>query len=202
MIKNLIVILAILVVGVLLFSSGMFPNIKGVVLTQNTASQSPALLPPNESLIKLSSPVLAIPSTESSLATQAWTVFQNYLQFAKNHNLSGIRGLSHQISTTCNDTTKEKECFVLMDNVYSLASPLKLSDFNHIQSDEHQIIMYTDGPTVVMLYFVKESGSIKVLGMRFCFEDEKTVGTCVNTSSIKNDSNGNGWWDSVESLFY
>lgn len=147
-------------------------------------------------------PSLTVPGNEVILSAEAWAVFQNYLQFAKTHDLSGIRSLSHQISATCNDPAKEKECFALMDSVYSFASSYKLNDFNHIQADEHQIIMYTDGPTVAILYFTRNGDAIKVLGMRFCFEDENTIGTCVKTDSIKNDSNGNGWWDSVESLFY
>ncbi|MDO8569272.1 MAG: hypothetical protein Q7R89_00565 [bacterium] len=133
---------------------------------------------------------------------EAWTTFQNYLEFARTHNLSGIRSLSYQISATCSDSSKEKECFALMDSVYAIASPFKLSEFKYIQSDERQIIMYTDGPTVAILYFTRIENTTKVLGMRFCLEDETTMGTCVETDTIKNDSNNNGWWDNVESLFY
>ncbi|MEK9171753.1 MAG: hypothetical protein AAB782_00755 [Patescibacteria group bacterium] len=142
-------------------------------------------------------------STTDRDMREAWTTFENYLEFARAHNLSGIRSLSHQISATCNDPSREKECFALMDSVYAFASQFKLGDFKHIQSDERQVIMFTDGPTVAILYFTKdERGSLKVLGMRFCLEDETVQKKCVDTDSIKHDENNNGWWDSVESLFY
>ena len=201
--KNLLAILVILVAGTILFLSGEFPDIKKITLDQSSSSHLPTLLPPDDdSLIKFNLPVIAIHGTESALSAEAWTIFQNYLNFAKNHDLASIRSLSHQISPTCNDTSKEKDCFALMDSVYSFANSYKLSDFNHIQSDGRQIVMYTDGPTVAILYFTRNADDIKVLGMRFCFEDEATVGTCVKTDSIKHDLNGNGWWDSVELLFY
>ena len=139
---------------------------------------------------------------QNNLEHDAWTTFQNYLEFARTHDLPGLRNLSHQISATCNDPAKENDCFALMDSVYSFAGNLKLGEFKHIQSDERQIIMYTDGPMVAMLYFTRNKNDIKVLGMKFCFEDETTIGTCVKTDAIKRDLNGNGWWDSVESLFY
>ncbi|MFZ2484701.1 MAG: hypothetical protein WAX80_01300 [Minisyncoccia bacterium] len=132
-----------------------------------------------------------------------WTVFQNYLEFAKNHNLAGIKSLSHQISPTCTDPAREVECFALMDNVYTLGSYFPQSDFKHVLEDERQVVMYTDGPAVAILYFTKDSGGTpKVLGMRFCFEDETSRGTCVETDPSKLDLDQNGWWDSVESMFY
>ena len=147
--------------------------------------------------------ILTTFSTTNSDKREAWTTFQNYLEFARTHNLSGIRSLSHQISATCGDQSREEECFALMDSIYAFTSTFTLSDFKHIQSDEKQAIMYTDGPTVVILYFTKdESGSLKVLGMRFCFEAETSPNSCVETDPVKRDQDGNGWWDDVESLFY
>ncbi|MBI2673822.1 MAG: hypothetical protein HYX23_00900 [Candidatus Zambryskibacteria bacterium] len=183
--KQIAVVLAILAAGSILF-----------VGNRDISSYFPSF--------SFSLPSLEISrnSTDATLSVEAWNIFQNYLKFAKNHDLIGIRSLSHQISATCNDPAKENDCFALMDSVYSFASPLKLSDFNHIQSDERQIVMYTDGPTVATLYFTRNADDTKVLGMRFCFEDETTIGTCVMIDSLKQDSNNNGWWDSVESLFY
>ncbi|MBI2086666.1 MAG: hypothetical protein HYT69_00600 [Candidatus Zambryskibacteria bacterium] len=140
---------------------------------------------------------------ESTEAGEAWTVFEKYLEFAKSHDLEGIKSLSHQISDTCNNPARETECFALMDSVYAIASPLKSSDFKHIVSDEHQIVMYTDGPTVAVLYFTRDKiGALKVLGLSLCFEDETSVGSCIKTDSIKQDRDSDGWWDSVEALFY
>ncbi len=134
---------------------------------------------------------------------EAWTTFERYIEFARTHNLAGIKSLSHQISATCGDSSREEECFALMDSVYAFASTFKLSDFKHVLLDERQIIMYTDAPTVAILYFTRdEAGALKVLGIRFCFEDETVEEKCVETDSIKEDEDGDGWWDSVESLFY
>ena len=147
--------------------------------------------------------ILTTFSFTDSDKSEAWTIFQDYLEFARTHNLSGIRSLSHQISATCSDLSREAECFALMDSVYAFTSTFQLSDFKHIQSDKRQVIMFTDGPTVAILYFTKdESGSLKVLGMRFCLEDETLLNSCVETDPTKRDLDGNGWWDSVESLFY
>ncbi|OHB10023.1 MAG: hypothetical protein A3G05_01890 [Candidatus Zambryskibacteria bacterium RIFCSPLOWO2_12_FULL_45_14] len=147
--------------------------------------------------------ILAFLTIPDALSREAWTTFQNYLEFAKAHDLSGLRSISYQISPTCNDPAKEAECFALMDNVYNIASYFKLSDFRHIQADERQIIMYTDGPVVVMLFFTRDlGGALKVLSMRICLEDETSIEKCVETDPDKRDLNGNGWWDNVESLFY
>jgi len=132
---------------------------------------------------------------------EAWRLFENYLEFARTHNLVDLRSLSHQISATCNDPAKEVECFTLMDSVYTFGSYLKASDFTNIESDNRQTIMYTDGPSVSILYFTRdEAGVLKILGLRFCFED--APGDCVETDPDKRDLDGNGWWDEVESLFY
>lgn len=132
---------------------------------------------------------------------EAWQVFQNYLEFARIHNLSGIRSISHQISPTCNDPSKEKECFTLMDNVYNIASSFELKTFTHIETDEKQAVLYTDGPLVTIIFFTKIDG-LKVLGMRFCVDDPKSSKPCVETDPVLRDQNNNGWWDDVESLFY
>lgn len=144
-----------------------------------------------------------VSESPSNASNEAWTTLQNYLEFARTRNLPGIRSLSHQVSATCNDPSREKECFALMDSVYAFASQLKLSEFKHIQMDERQIIMFTDGPTVAILYFTKDiDGTSKVLGLRFCLEDETVQERCIETGSIRHDEDGDGWWDSVESLFY
>jgi hypothetical protein len=203
MIRNIIIILALLVVGAVFFMNQGFYGAKGNITKQDSLPVFPTSTLSSKPSIKLTLPSLTIPGTEAALSAKAWAIFQNYLEFAKAHNLTGLRSLSYQISATCNDQSKEKECFALMDSVYSIAHLFELGDFTHIQSDKRQIIMYTDGPTVATLYFTgDESGSLKVLGMRLCFEDKTTIGTCVKTDTLKNDSNSNGWWDQVESLFY
>ena len=192
MIKNIIVIIAILVASIILFTSKNTSEIKGDISRRDILDYFPSL----------SFPPLTISGNELALSVESWTTFEKYLEFAKTHDLNGIRNLSHQISDTCNDPLREKECFALMDSVYSFASLFKQNDFNHILVDERQIIMYTDGPTVAMLYFTRNNGPIKVLGMRFCLEDETSPNSCVETDPLKRDLDSNSWWDDVESLFY
>lgn len=140
---------------------------------------------------------------EESPSLEAWHVFEKYLEAARGHDLRTIRELSYQTSATCNDPGQEPECFALMDSVYSLANNLEFSDFKYHISDERQIILYTDGPVVSILYFTRdESSSPKVLGLQFCLEDETFENECVETNSEKRDLDKNGWWDSVEALFY
>lgn len=142
--------------------------------------------------------------TSEAIEHEAWRVFENYLKFARLHNLAGVKSLSHQISATCNDPLRIEECFALMDNVYGILSPFQQSDFRHIEEDNRQIVMYTDGPVVAILFFTKDlDGALKVLGLRFCLEvEDEGAEPCVEADQIRGDQDGNGWWDSVESLFY
>ena len=136
------------------------------------------------------------------LAQEAWVIFQSYLESARLHDLPSLKKLSYQLSDTCKDESRKEECFALMDNVYNIASPFEASEFKNIQADGRQITLYTDGPVVAILFFVRDTdGTPKVLGLRFCSE-EGAQNSCVETDPIKRDLDGNGWWDSTESLFY
>ena len=154
-------------------------------------------------LSNLSFPGFEITNPENAITgARAWATWQNYLEFAKNHDLKGIRESSHQISDTCNDPSKETECFAMMDNVYAIGSELESSAFKYIQADEKQIILFTDRPVVTSLYFTRtEDGTPKLLGLRFCSEQEGDT-PCIETDPEKKDLNDNGWWDSVESFFH
>lgn len=152
-----------------------------------------------------------VPSLNDSFTvTAAWSTFQDYLKFAKEHDLEGVKSLSYQVSETCSNPEKVTDCNTLMDSVYMIAGGFKLSDFVNVFSDEKQIILTTDyvevfkdaDPTKVVLYFVKsDAGAPKVLGIRFCYGKESDQNICVITDPEKRDSDKDGWWDDVESLF-
>ncbi len=115
---------------------------------------------------------------------EAWQVFENYLAFARSHDLAGVRSLSQQLSPACQDPSKQAECFALMDNVYAIASRFEFAKFRHIKEDERRIIMFTDGPVVTILYFTRdENRALKVQGIKFCLEEENapTPESCVET---------------------
>ena len=191
--RHIIIVIAIFIAGAILFASNRVFNIRELAPTRDLSFPS----------LSFSLPSLEIlPSNDAVVATDAWAIFEHYLEFAKAHNLEGIKSLSYQISAACQDTLREAECFYLMNSIYSIGSALKESDFKHIYYDNRQIIMYTDGPMVVSLYFTRdETNALKVLGLRFCFEDENTADSCAKNIT-KNDTDSDGWWDSVESLFY
>lgn len=125
-------------------------------------------------------PTLSEPASNNTLTNQAWSVLEKYLESAKAHNLANLRTYSHQISDTCNDPAKEKECFVLMDNVYFIASQFKKEDFKNIWYDAKQIILSTDykevrdemgepvfGLTRSILYFTRSlDGTPKLLSLK------------------------------------
>ena len=125
MIKNIIVIIAILVASIILFTSKNTSEIKGDISRRDILDYFPSL----------SFPPLTISGNELALSVESWTTFEKYLEFAKTHDLNGIRNLSHQISDTCNDPLREKECFALMDSVYSFASLFKQNDFNQLYEE-------------------------------------------------------------------
>jgi len=188
--KFRIILVALILVFVLSYNSKL-------IKTQDYEYEPPSipqLIPPTFNVLGI---------IDTSSAIDAWAVFQDYRNFAKNHDLVGMRNLSHQISATCNDPAKEKECFSLMDSVYSISSTFEFNQFKHIIQDKRQIIMYTDRPTVAILYFTRsESERPKLLAISICFEDDSSIGSCINPENVKRDQNGNGWWDSVESFFY
>lgn len=193
--KQNIIIVVLLAVGVIFFISTNTFDFKKL----STPEQNEALDPtPFFHLPSFKVPLLE----KAPISEEAWDVFQSYLEYAKAHDLAGVISLSHQLSDICNDPEKEPECFALMDNVYEIASPLQASEFKHIQSDERQIIMSTDGPVVAILFFtIDPSGSPKVLGLGFCLEDDSLAEKCVQTDPAKRDKNNNGWWDAVEAHF-
>lgn len=143
---------------------------------------------------------------------RAWTIFEQYMRFAKEKNLEGVKSLSHQVSETCKNPATLKDCESLMESVASFTGNLRKEDFQNVFFDDRQIVMFTnpietvEGDTLaqVILFFTRrDSGEPKVLGMRFCFrkktdEDKQ----CFSADPATRDQDGNGWWDTVESLFY
>lgn len=209
--KQIVVVIALFVSGLIFFMSNGFFNIDRPL----TSDREQGIFLPT-----LTFPTLELPILDNkSLADEAWQVFQDFLARAQAHDLEGVRSLSHQISETCQsvltgtDPILEEECFALMDNVYNIASFLQREEFQYIESDKNQIVMYTDGPIVASLFFTRDSsGTPKVLGLRFCAEDAERVideaqdeieeaGPCVEVKSLRQDLNNNGWWDSVEEFF-
>jgi hypothetical protein len=148
-------------------------------------------------------PSFKLPALESApLKALAWDAWEKYLAAAKAHDLEKLKGLSHQLSPACADALRKEECFALMDSVSGLTGDFKLEDFQYIEADAKQIIMYTNGPDRKILYFTREGDALKILGVRFCSEDEEDPGlTCADLNADTRDDDGDSWWNSTESLF-
>lgn len=171
------------------------------------------------SLSGFSVPVLTFGNIGATpVAIEAWGVFQNYLVAAKSHDIAYLKSLSYQISPACEaaltDKTKTADCEELMDSVVFFTQRFKQSDFVRVAYDDKQIVLATeyikisDAEELVktVIYFVHlpaqaGDGSPKVLGIRFCVGEEGESDECVETSAEKRDSDQDGWWDDVESLF-
>lgn len=115
------------------------------------------------------------PEIKTTLSHTAWTVFENYLNFAKIQDLAGIKSLSHQLSSACSDANTIDDCNILMENAYFFGKDMREKDFVNIWSDNKQIILSTDfkrqeiGTTTVaytrgIIYFTKDlKNNIKLL---------------------------------------
>jgi len=191
------------------------------------------------STINLPEPKLALPSINNNTADRAWAVFENYLESAKNHDLTSLRMLSHQISDVCSNPEQEEACFSRMDYVYSLGIQFKREEFKNIWSDDKQIIMASDYTTIddetfgsrgmarMIIYFTRDgAGNPKILSFNgldgnFVLKkdlseeeldkhllesirdnDEDGLPNEIDPDPNKRDTNGNGWWDSIETFFY
>jgi len=168
---------------------------------------SKLLLPFSLSLSETQWPSLG--STFTS--TVAWSTFQDYIKAAKNHDLETVKKLSYQLSATCANPEKSADCNLLMDGVYNLASSFRQEDFKNVAFDDRQIIMATDylgssenldGAKTAILFVKSESGQPQLLSIKFCFGQDSMSNLCVNTNPVSRDSDQDGWWDDVESLFY
>ena len=186
---------------------------------------------------------------DTLIKDEAWNVLLKYLAAVKAHDLTTIKLLSYQLSNTCKDDTKTKECNALMDNAYSYGYGLHKQDITHVEYDSEQIILTSDYqesldgemPSLLreIVYFVRVGDEIKFLSFnpfQGSFITRGTLATttisthlldltkdndndglpnetemcidmtsapdCVKTDPNMKDSNGNGWWDSIEALFY
>ncbi|KKU49898.1 MAG: hypothetical protein UX71_C0004G0005 [Parcubacteria group bacterium GW2011_GWA1_47_10] len=204
--KYIAIVIALVVVG-----SAFFINISAPKPDGNVGGMGLMLPSLSFSLSNIRMPSLVAKPLPPE-GVQAWKTFEQYRTFAQEGNLDGVKSLSHQVSETCANPATFAECQVLMNNVVVFTENFREEDFKNVFFDERQIVMFTD-PTetaegdslaqVILFFTRRESGEPKVLGMRFCFkmksDEEKN---CFSGGPATRDLDGNGWWDSVESLFY
>ena len=184
-----------------------------------------------------------------STKDKAWKVLEQYLSFAKDKNVEGVKSLSYQISAECKSAPKSDGCLNKISTVYFFGKELKKEDFKYVWSDSKQIILATDfkfeentemmSKSRGIIYFVIDKGAIKLLSfnpskgavvmkstaskeelndrltrytedvdqdgkedyLEECLSTSQEEG-CVKTDTKKRDSNGDGFWDGIEALFY
>lgn len=118
---------------------------------------------------------------KDKVGKEAWQVLEEYLAYAKAHNLEGVKRLSLKISDTCANESKREECFALMDGAYAFISPFKASDFKNVLWDEYRVTLFTDyrSGTRTAIFFTRDTeGALKVAGVKFCFGDGSMPDEC------------------------
>ncbi|MEX0919294.1 MAG: hypothetical protein WDZ64_00910 [Parcubacteria group bacterium] len=154
--------------------------------------------------------------SEPIIHDHLWNTFENYLLSARTHDLETVRSYSYQLSETCLNPDTLEQCYELMDEVYAFGSALDKSDFTNLIYDERQAVLYSDyAPEIdresetewfdrTLIYFAKdETDEFKLLALRVCStSNPDTPDNCINTNIDTRDIDNNGWWDSLEALFY
>lgn len=141
---------------------------------QNARLASRTLTSEEISTILIASSTRATTDEQLAQSHEAWNAFTSYLEAAKNHDLTSLKALSYQLSSTCTNPESKTQCEGLMDTVAEVGSLFKESDFTHVLSDEKQIILATDykkedypvlrGYSRGAIYFVRsEDNTLKVL---------------------------------------
>jgi hypothetical protein len=113
-------------------------------------------------------------SKEEGLTEKAWNTFDQYMNFAKENDIEGVRSLSYQLGPVCSDPARVEECKGLLNGVYELGQEIKKEKFTNIISDKKQVILYGEyeryedadiiGHLRSIIYFTRdENGDLKLL---------------------------------------
>jgi len=209
--KPIIAVIVLIALGYILFLNVDNFNIKGNYST-STPSES---IPLPDFSNGLNIPKLSL--KDSIVGAEAWQAFDDYRKAAHDHNLEEIKKLSYQLSDTCKNKQTESDCFAIMDGLYEATKDFKIADFTNTIFDDKQIISYTDyqkeapeegssedrfGRTLI--YFIKSpTGSPLILSIKFCStNDLEMPDHCVEPDPSKRDLDNDGWWDSLQNIFY
>lgn len=90
-----------------------------------------------------------IPATQTgNIPNRAWATFEKYIEYARTHNIEGVRSLSHKFNGTCSKAKEseemEKKCFAILDSVYETGISMNKSDYSNVAFDSKQIILSTN----------------------------------------------------------
>lgn len=201
--KPIAITLALVVVLGTFFGKELLPAIGFAA----AASETPSFSSPGFSFPTL--PVGTWGNAGASAGEEAWETFAAYRSAAGRLDLPEVARLSYQLSPTCatalSGASDRAECNRLMESVAFFTQDLRREDFTEVASDDRQIVLATDymeaegvGAVKWVLYFVRDAGTPKLLGINFCTGQDTETDVCVETRPEKRDMNNNGWWDSLE----
>lgn len=160
-----IILIAVLILGILALGGVLYKRHIANIKTKALENQA-EILAGSKTLIKT--------DEDKALAHSAWLAFQQYVAFAKAHDIKGLESMTYKLSPTCVDPTKTKECNTLMDGLVSVANVFDEKMFTHIMYDEKQLILSSDykleenevvrGYSHAVIYFLRENTSFKIVG--------------------------------------
>ncbi|OHA88664.1 MAG: hypothetical protein A2741_02195 [Candidatus Zambryskibacteria bacterium RIFCSPHIGHO2_01_FULL_43_27] len=148
--KNKLIIIAILVIAIIGLATLMFGEYVQAPLTEDQAIIDSAQKPAEEGLksevdkgkqggvISIASPSVAL--TKEDL----WKTWTQYLTFAKDKNIEGVKSLSYQVSESCAKPELKKECEEKMLAVYTAGIAMNEKGFTKAFIDSKQAILKTE----------------------------------------------------------
>jgi hypothetical protein len=144
--------------------------------TLETASSSPKTVSPTNALGRAN-----IKGTAGlSVPDKAWVVFQNYTEYARLHDIAGVKSLASKFAGICSkvetDPSMRDKCFGVLDDLYNTGITLKKNDFSNSSFDGRQVILSTNpiqtdtGDKIEtskkLIYFtIDTSGEMRLLGL-------------------------------------
>jgi hypothetical protein len=154
-----------------------------------------------------------------SIPDKAWTTWENYLEYARVHDIAGVKSIAYIFNGTCSkveaDPGMQEKCYKILDDLYSLGITLKRSDFPNVSFDNKQVIFFTNvsqkeeantmGTAKNLIYFINKGDEIKLLYLEmwrsFAIEKKNLTSEQI-ASKIEEktkDTDGDGLEDQLES---
>ncbi len=222
-------------------------NLEALPITEESAASSTV-----EILDKESNTTNQVLGQNLSASDKAWATFEKYTDYARKHDIEGVKSLAHKFTGTCSKASEsaemQKKCFDILDSVYKMGTTMQKSSYKNTLSDSKQIILSSEiketdtGDNIELsknlIYFtIGSNGTAKILGV----ENDRTISVkkyglsqdelakslrenkldsdsdgledkmetcslnssnknCIQTDPNKKDTDGDGFWDSLEPL--
>lgn len=169
--KKVLVILGILVLVAVLFLFGL----------RQSKAPSPAVSSSTPETVQNQATTTLVadivkdnpPAAVKSPKDAAWAVFEKYLSYSRDGNLSAVKGTVYKVAPVCDTAEPSAECLSRMKLAWQYGSALAKSDFVNVWSDSRQVILATDfkveeegtlmSRNRAIIFFIKDGGVLKML---------------------------------------